>query len=114
MGHGRPWTRGADSWTAQRNIVIPNTTAHPRRVGISLAALLTLTLLFTGFVLPATVAGSTTYVAACSDVSLRTAAKTGATRKALIPSGTRVRVVATVEGGSYSANCGGSVSGAKW
>ena len=94
--------------------MIPNTTAHPRRVGFALAALLTLALLFTGFVLPATAEGSNTYAAACGDVSLRTGAKTSATRKALIASGTRVRVVATVEGGSYSASCGGAVSGAKW
>ena len=94
--------------------MIPNTTARPRRVGIALAALLTLTLLFTGFVLPATAQGSNTYAAACSDVSLRTGAKTSATRKALIAAGTKIRVVATVEGGSYSTTCVGAVSGSKW
>ena len=94
--------------------MIPNTPAHPRRVGFSLAALLTLALLLTGFALPATAAGSTTYQAACSDVSLRTGAKTSATRKALIAAGARVRAVATVDGGSYSATCGSAVSGAKW
>jgi SpoIID/LytB domain protein len=84
-------------------------------VGFSLAALLTLALLFTGFVVPATAAGSTTYQAACSDVSLRTGAKTSATRKALIAAGTRVRAVATVDGGAYSATCAGTaVSGARW
>src|SRR5262245_23007576 len=114
MGHGRPLLRGGDWWTAQRNIVIPNTTARPRRVAVRFAAPLTLALLFTSFVLPAATDGSSTFVAACSDVSLRTGARTTATRKALISAGTSVRTVATVEGGSYSANCGGSVSGAKW
>ena len=95
--------------------MIPNTTARPRRVGLRLAALLTLALVFTSFVLPATAEGSTTFAAACNDVSLRTSAKTSATRKALIAAGTRVRAVATADGGSYSANCGGTtVSGAKW
>jgi stage II sporulation protein D len=95
--------------------VIPNTTARPRRVAVRVAALLTLVLLFTSFVLPAAADGSSTFVAACSDVSLRTGAKTSATRKALIAEGTRIRAVATVDGGSYSASCGGSsVSGAKW
>ena len=32
----------------------------------------------------------------------------------LITAGTRVRAVATIEGGSYSATCGTAVSGAKW
>ena len=94
--------------------MIPNTTARPRRVGIALAPLLTMALLFTGLALPATAAGSNTYAAACSDVSLRTGAKTSATRKALIASGTKVRVVATVTGGSYSTSCVGAVSGSKW
>ena len=54
-------------------------------------------------------------VAACGNVSLRTGAKTSATRKALIPAGTPVRAVSTVDGGSYSASCGGTtVSGSKW
>ncbi|HEU5204411.1 MAG TPA: SpoIID/LytB domain-containing protein, partial [Candidatus Limnocylindrales bacterium] len=84
-------------------------------MGFSLAALLTLALLLTSFALPATAAGSTTYQAACSDVSLRTAAKTSATRKALIAAGTRVRAVATVDGGAYSTTCAGTaVSGARW
>ena len=87
--------------------MIPNATARPRRVAVRLAALLTLVLLFTSFVLPAAADSSSTFVAACSDVSLRTGAKTSAARKALIAEGTRIRAVATVDGGSYSANCGG-------
>ena len=94
--------------------MIPNTTAQPRRSVLPVAALLTL-LLLAGFVVPATADASSTMVVACGNVSLRTGAKTSATRKALIPAGTPVRAVSTVDGGSYSASCGGStVSGSKW
>ena len=93
--------------------MIPNTTAQPRRTVLPVAALLTL-LLLASFALPATADASSTMVAACSDVSLRTGAKTSATRKALIPAGTPVRAVSTVDGGSYSASCGTAVSGSKW
>jgi SpoIID/LytB domain protein len=81
---------------------------------VPLAALLTLLLLLAGFVVPATADGSSTMVAACDGVSLRTGAKTSATRKTTIAAGTPVRAVASVDGGSYSATCGGSVSGSKW
>src|SRR5262245_4941130 len=94
---------GPESWATQRNLVIPHTTAHLRRPLPRVTALLLLSLLLTAFILPANVAGSSTMVAACGDVSLRTAAKTSATRKALIPAGTAVQVVSTVAGGSYSA-----------
>ena len=93
--------------------MIPNTTAQPRRTVLPVAALLTL-LLLAGFAVPATADASSTMVAACGNVSLRTAAKTSATRKALIPAGTPVRAVSTVDGGSYSASCGTTVSGSKW
>ena len=95
--------------------MIPNTTAQPRRSVPPVAALLTLLLLLAGFVVPVTADASSTMVVACGNVSLRTGAKTSATRKALIPAGTPVRAVSTVDGGSYSASCGGStVSGSKW
>ena len=93
--------------------MIPNTTAEPRRTVLPVAALLTL-LLLAGFAVPATADASSTMVAACDYVSLRSGAKTSATRKALIPAGTRVRAVSTVSGGSYSASCGTAVSGSKW
>ena len=93
--------------------MIPNTTARPRRTALPVAALLTL-LLLASFAVPATADASSTMVAACDNVSLRTAAKTGATRKALIRAGTPVRAVSTVDGGSYSASCGAAVSGSKW
>ena len=93
--------------------MIPNTTAQPRRTVLPVAALLTL-LLLAGFAVPATADASSTMVAACDYVSLRSGAKTSATRKALIPAGTRVRAVSTVDGGSYSASCGTAVSGSKW
>ena len=93
--------------------MIPNTTAQPRRSVLPVAALLTL-LLLAGLAVPATADASSTMVAACSDVSLRTGARTSATRKALIPAGTPVRAVSTVDGGSYSASCGTAVSGSRW
>ncbi len=93
--------------------MIPNTTAQPRRTVLPVAALLTL-LLLAGFAVPATADASSTRVAACDNVSLRTGAKAGATRKALIPAGTPVRAVSTVDGGSYRASCGTAVSGSKW
>ena len=94
--------------------MIPNTTAQPRRSVLPVAALLTL-LLLAGFAVPATADASSTMVAACDGVSLRTGSKTSATRKTTIAAGTPVRAVATVDGGSYSASCGGStVSGSKW
>ena len=93
--------------------MIPNTTAQPRRTVLPVAALLSL-LLLAGFAVPATADASSTMVAACSNVSLRTGAKTSATRKTTIAAGTPVRAVATVDGGSYSASCRGTVSGSKW
>ena len=94
--------------------MIPTTTAQPRRSMRPVAALLTL-LLLAGFVVPTAADASSTMVVACGNVSLRTGAKTSAARKALIPAGTPVRAVSTVDGGSYSASCGGStVSGSKW
>ena len=98
-------TPGADCAPAQRNIVIPNTTAQPRRTVLPVAALLTL-LLLAGFAVPATADASSTMVAACEQRQSAHGAKTSATRKALIPAGTPVRAVSTVDGGSYSASCG--------
>jgi GH25 family lysozyme M1 (1,4-beta-N-acetylmuramidase) len=53
--------------------------------------------------------------AACDSVSLRTYGSTKATRKTVIDAGTRVSVVAAVNGGSWSTTCAGkSVSGSGW
>jgi GH25 family lysozyme M1 (1,4-beta-N-acetylmuramidase) len=52
---------------------------------------------------------------ACDGVSLRTAAKTTATRKATLPKGTKVISIGSVSGGSWSATCAGkAVSGTTW
>ena len=52
--------------------------------------------------------------AACDAVSLRTGSSTGATKKASIAEGTRVTVIGTVTGGSWSTTCDGPVSGSAW
>jgi GH25 family lysozyme M1 (1,4-beta-N-acetylmuramidase) len=52
---------------------------------------------------------------ACDGVSIRTSASTSATRKAILPKGTKVTVSGTVTGGSYSTTCAGNaVSGTSW
>jgi len=52
---------------------------------------------------------------ACDGVNLRTRASTDGTTKATLPAGTKVTVIGTVSGGSWSANCGGTgVSGSSW
>jgi GH25 family lysozyme M1 (1,4-beta-N-acetylmuramidase) len=66
---------------------------------------------------PSTTLGATavTKLTACSGVSVRTSASTGASRKASLKSGLRVVVVATVTGGSWKVNCTGkTVSGKTW
>ena len=53
--------------------------------------------------------------AACDGVKLRTLPRTSATRKATVPAGTNIGLVATVTGGSWTATCGGrTVSGNTW
>jgi len=105
--------------------VIPHFTAEPERPGRPghrptplgwLTVVLTSILLATVLAVPAeTVAAPWTRVAACDDVSLRTSASTSATRKALLDAGASVRVVATVTGGSYWAECAGTIaSGTAW
>lgn len=57
---------------------------------------------------------STTLQAAC-DANLRTSTSTSATRKATISAGTKVTVVGSVSGGSWSATCGSTkLSGSAW
>ena len=52
---------------------------------------------------------------ACQSVGLRTRPSSSATRKAVIPMGTKVTVVAKVTGGSYKRSCAGrTVSGSTW
>ena len=53
--------------------------------------------------------------AACDGVNLRTSASTSGTRKASLAAGTKVTVIGTVSGGSWSATCAGAaVSGSSW
>jgi GH25 family lysozyme M1 (1,4-beta-N-acetylmuramidase) len=56
-----------------------------------------------------------TAYAACSGVSLRTSTSTSAPRKDTLDAGTRITVVATVDGGAWDADCAGrSVAGSRW
>ena len=53
--------------------------------------------------------------AACDGVNVRTSPSTGATKKASLSAGTKVTVIGTVSGGSWSATCAGDgVSGSSW
>jgi stage II sporulation protein D len=59
--------------------------------------------------------GATTMAAACDGVNLRTGAGTSYAIKTSIKTDTKVSVVATVTGGSWSSTCAGkSVSGSSW
>jgi SpoIID/LytB domain protein len=80
------------------------------RVGSALAAAAFL-LALTG----SAASGATTMAAACDGVNLRTGAGTSYTIKASVKTDTKVSVVATVSGGSWSTTCAGrSVSGSSW
>jgi stage II sporulation protein D len=57
---------------------------------------------------------ATTVTPKCDSVNLRTGASTTYTRKTSVNVGAKLTVVATVTGGSYSATCGGAVSGTSW
>ena len=64
---------------------------------------------------PTDVLGATVSKTAMCRVNVRTSASTSAHIKALIPSGTKVSVVATVTGGAYRMTCAGaSVSARTW
>ena len=53
--------------------------------------------------------------AACDGVNLRSTASTSGTKKASISAGTKVTVIGTVSGGSWSTTCAGNaVSGTSW
>ena len=53
--------------------------------------------------------------AACDGVNVRTSPSTGGTKKATLSAGTKVTVIGTVSGGSWSATCAGDdVSGSSW
>ena len=60
-------------------------------------------------------AASSTRIAACDGVNLRTKATTTSTVKRTLAAGTTVTAVATVDGGSWKATCNGrALSGARW
>jgi stage II sporulation protein D len=63
---------------------------------------------------PAPTPATTTMLAKCEGVNLRTSASTSATIKAKIALNTPVTVAGTVSGSSWSTVCGTSVSGASW
>jgi GH25 family lysozyme M1 (1,4-beta-N-acetylmuramidase) len=52
--------------------------------------------------------------AACDGVNLRSSASTSASKKASLSAGTKVTVIGTVSGGSWSTTCNGAVSGSSW
>jgi GH25 family lysozyme M1 (1,4-beta-N-acetylmuramidase) len=52
--------------------------------------------------------------AACDGVNVRTSSSTGGTKKASLSEDTKVTVIGTVSGGSWSATCDGAVSGSSW
>jgi len=53
--------------------------------------------------------------AACDGVAVRTSTSTGSTKKAGLPSGTKVTVSALVSGGKWSTSCtGNAVTGTSW
>ncbi|MEO8272923.1 MAG: hypothetical protein ABI620_02490, partial [Chloroflexota bacterium] len=58
-------------------------------------------------------AASTTWSSLCS-TNIRTSAKTTATIKATIPTGTVVTSAGTVSGGSWSTTCPSSIKGSAW
>jgi len=58
--------------------------------------------------------GATLVTPKCNDVNLRTGPATTYARKAQVDLGARLTVVSTVNGGSYSAQCGGAQSGHYW
>jgi GH25 family lysozyme M1 (1,4-beta-N-acetylmuramidase) len=63
---------------------------------------------------PNGVRAGTLMAAACDGVRLRTGPSTGYSTAQTVTVGTQVNVEATVAGGSWSATCAGSVSGATW
>lgn len=62
---------------------------------------------------PTTAADSTDYLSNCS-VRLRASASTSATTKAIVDTNSVVSASAMVTGGTWSADCAGSVSGSSW
>jgi GH25 family lysozyme M1 (1,4-beta-N-acetylmuramidase) len=52
--------------------------------------------------------------AACDGVNLRASSSTSGTRKASLSEDTKVTVIGTVSGGSWSASCDAAVSGSSW
>jgi hypothetical protein len=83
--------------------------------GKSVASLYGVTYVYGATGLFKAVTSTSTKVAACDGVSLRTRPSTSAARKTTLRAGTKVTVVATVTGGSWRATCAGrAVSGSKW
>ena len=58
--------------------------------------------------------GATLVTPKCNDINLRTGPATTYTRKAQVDTGARLTVVSKVDGGSYSAQCGGAQAGHYW
>lgn len=58
--------------------------------------------------------GATLVTPKCNDVNLRTGPATTYTRKTQVDTGARLTVVSRVDGGSYTAQCGGAQSGHYW
>ncbi|HET7830802.1 MAG TPA: GH25 family lysozyme [Candidatus Limnocylindrales bacterium] len=52
--------------------------------------------------------------AACDGVNLRTSSSTSGTKKGSLSEDTKVTVIGTVSGGSWSTTCDGAVSGSSW
>jgi stage II sporulation protein D len=83
--------------------------------GKTVSSLYGVTYLYAAKGLFKTVTPSIKLTTACGDVSLRTAAKTSATRKAVLKAGVAVTAVGTVSGGSWKTTCAGkSISGSSW
>ena len=58
--------------------------------------------------------GATLVTPKCNDINLRTGPATTYARKTQVDTGARLTMVAKVDGGSYSAQCGGAQSGHYW
>ena len=85
--------------------------AHRSWLPFAAAALAVLTLL-PSFAKP--VDAATTYWTSKCEVRVRNAPRMSATTLKIIPKGAVVKATSIVSGGSYRADCGGSVSGSSW
>jgi stage II sporulation protein D len=89
-------------------------TRAARRRGTAILAAFASAVLLLGLTSSATLA-ATTMTPKCDAVNLRTGPSTSYGKKTSVNEGAKLRVVATVSGGSYSTSCGGvSLSGSTW